>query len=462
MSTVFRAALTAVISAIEAAAVALASFVVIAVPILLVWWLEFDLGTEPGEMVAGAAGGWLLVHLVPLNFAIGPEAALGFGLDPVTLSFTVSLAPLGVTVLTVALAARAGWRLAVRGGAGAVGLLGGFVGFSVFAWVAATLGASFRAWSLWPAILVPALCYGVSAAAAYLLHSATRGDAWWLGAVRAVQRGLERLLPARGDGVEPSFWVAALPTRAAEVVRLAAGSVAGLLGLGALAVASALVVGYVDIVTLSQGLQLDWLGMLALLLLNLALLPVACVWAVAWLTGTGFAVGAVTSVSPFETLLGPLPAFPLFGALPQGWGWAGGLAPALVVLVAVGVGALAGRRTALRHGSLATSIVIPLLAAALAGLALAGLAALAAGAIGPERLAIAGPKPWTSAVSPRSRSPSVSCPACSRVGSIPSSSARGGRIGWRRRGIPDTWRIPRARYPTPNRCPDRCPNQCRK
>jgi len=391
MSAGVRAALTALIAAIEAAATALASFAAIALPLLLVWWLAFDLGAEPGAMIAAAAGGWLLAHLVPLGFGVSPELALGFGLEPAQLDFTVSLAPLGLTLLTAALAGRAGWRLAERGGAGSSGLIGGALGFGLAAWAIAHLGEPFRAWPLWPSILVPALCYAASAATCYLLHSGLRGEEWWLGAVASLQRGLRSLIRRGGSDA----WVSALPARATEAMRLATASVLALLGLSAVGVAVAVVVGYVGIVSLSQGLHPDALGLAVLFVLNLALLPVACIWGVAWFTGAGFSIGAGSSVTPFETLLGPLPAFPLLGAVPQGWGWAGGLAPALVVLIAVGLGALAGGRTSLRHGSLAASILVPLAAAALAGLALAGLAALATGAVGPERLALSGPKPWT-------------------------------------------------------------------
>ncbi|MFC7764938.1 hypothetical protein [Leucobacter soli] len=88
-----RAVLTAVIAAIEAAAVALAGFVLVAVPVVLVWWLTFELGADPSEVFDIAAAGWLLAHFVPLSLELSPEAALGFGLDPEALSFTLSLAP---------------------------------------------------------------------------------------------------------------------------------------------------------------------------------------------------------------------------------------------------------------------------------------------------------------------------------------------------------------------------------
>lgn len=380
-----RAVLTAVIAAIEAAAVALAGFALTAVPTVLVWWLTFDLGADPGQVFDIAAAGWLLAHFVPIGFHLSAEAALGYGLSPDALSFTISLAPLGATALTALLAVRAGWRFARRGGTGAAGVLGGLLGFGASAAFIATLGASLRAWPLWPSVLVPALCFGVCSGVAYVLRAATTEHDWWRSSVRWVQRRLEPM---------NSLWAAALPTRATETLRFAAASLLGLLGLGAVGVTVAIVGGYVGIITLSQGLQLDLLGLLLVFLLSAVLLPVIYIWAIAWFTGAGFAVGAGTSVTPFETLLGPLPAFPLLGAVPQGWGWAGGLAPALVVLLGVAIGVYGGARSELRHSSLGASVAVPILAAAFTGLAVAGLAALASGSIGPGRLSLTGPDPW--------------------------------------------------------------------
>jgi hypothetical protein len=178
------------------------------------------------------------------------------------------------------------------------------------------------------------------------------------------------------------------------VVRQAAASFAALLGLGALGLVGAIVVGYVEIVTLSQGLQLDLLANLLVFLAQLAVLPVAWAWAVAWFTGGGFAIGSATSVTPFETLLGPLPSLPLLGAIPQAWGSAGVLAPTLVVLAGVMVGALAGGSREFRRVPLLSAILVPVFAAAFAGLAVVGFSALASGAIGPGRLAEVGPAPW--------------------------------------------------------------------
>lgn len=378
---------TAVIAAIEAAAVAVVGLLGIAIPALLLWIITFDLAAEPAGVAAWTAGIWLLAHLVPLGFEVPAESALALGLAPEAISVPISLAPLGFTLVTVVLAVRAGWRFGGRGGVGVAGALGGGIGFAVVAFLAAQLAGGLVAWPGWLAVLVPAAVYAVASLAGFLVRAVREGHEWWQGLVRRVLTALD------GAGIPGA---AALRSRTLAVVRLAALSCATLLGLSAIAVAAALVVGYARVIELSQSLQLDWLGSAVIFIAQLAFIPVAVAWAGSWLTGAGFALGSGTSVTPFETLTGPLPALPMLGAIPQGWGTLGALPPALLVLAAVALGALFARRSELRRAGWAVALAVPVLAAAVAGLAVAGAAALASGAIGPDRLAVTGADPWLS------------------------------------------------------------------
>ncbi len=381
-----RAIVTAVVAAIEAAAVAFAGLAVVAVPALLLWTVVFGLAAEPGTVAAGIASVWLLAHWVPMRLEIDAQAALGLGLAPEPLAFVISLAPLGITLVTVLLAARAGWRFGARGGTGAAGSLGGVFGFGLVAFAAATVAAPFGVWPLWLEVLVPALSYGAVSAAAFVVRAARDEHGWWQACTRAAQRALERL--------GASYAAAAMPVRVAEVVRLATAAIVAVLGIAAFAFTVAVVVGYPHVIALTQGLHLDPLGSVLVFLVQLALLPVAVVWGVAWLTGAGFAVGAGSSATPFEALLGPLPALPLFGAIPQGWGAFGALAPAAVVLMGVLLGVWFARGPLQRRSSWAVMLTTAVAAAALAGLAVAALCALAAGSVGPGRLDTVGAEPW--------------------------------------------------------------------
>lgn len=380
-----RSIVTAAIAAIEAAAVGLAGLVIVAVPALLLWVVTFELAAEPSTVLSAIGGIWLLAHWVPMGFQLDPETALGLGQPPEDLSFALSLAPLGLTLITVLLAARAGWRFGGRGGTGAAGVLGGALGFGAIGLLVVSVVSPSTAWPGWLVTLVIASVYGAVAAVAFVARAARDDHAWWTSVLRAVQRGSAFL--GWGDA-------ATLPARAAQTVLLAIALLAAAIGVAALALAVALVVGYPEIIGLTQSLQLDPLGSVLLFLIQLALVPVAVAWALAWLTGAGFSVGAGSSVTPFETLLGPMPALPLFGAIPQGWDALGALAPALLVLTGLGVGILASRRPEARRAPWSAALVIPVVAAAIAGLAIAGLCALASGSLGPGRLAEAGVHPW--------------------------------------------------------------------
>lgn len=380
-----RAFITAVIAAIEAGAIALAGFVLVAVPAGVLWWLVFSLDAEPGEVLAAASATWQLAHLVPMSLSVDVQQAVALGLDPAPLAFTISLAPLGLTLLTVLLAARSGWRAGAHGRGGAFGLLGGALGFGAATVVVALQAVSLTAWPLALAILVPVLVFVCGQVAGFVAAAVVDSHGWWVTLVRAFQ---ERLV------VLGMHRAAVFPKLASETLRLAAAVFAALVALGATAFTVALIAGYVDVVSLGQRLQLDLVAIIVLFLFNLALLPVAYLWAIAWFTGAGFSIGTATSVSPFETTLGPLPAFPILGAVPHSWGGAALLAPLLVVLIGVGVGVLAARREVLRRGSVLAALAVPLCAAVIVGLALTGLSALAGGSIGPGRLTVTGPQPW--------------------------------------------------------------------
>lgn len=380
-----RALLTAAIAAIEAAAVALAVFALIGIPAVLVWWLGFDLGAEPADLFSIVAALWQTVHLVPMQVTVSAQAALGMGLPPAELAVPFSLAPLTLTLITALLAYRSGYRFANRGGAGAWALLGGTVGFAAAAWFAGALAAGYTVWPQWARIAVPVAVYTVPLLLGFVLCAARQGHEWWQTFVRRMQQGIGGFAPAAS---------ATLPERAAEAFRLTLAALAAVCMLGTIGFAAAIVVGYVDIIRLSQGLQLDVFGVLVLFVVQLMFLPTAWIWTIAWFAGSGFSVGAATSVTPFDTLLGPLPVLPLFGAIPSSWGWAGGLAPVIVVVIGAVLGGLMGGRALMRRASPLTSIMIPVCAAALAGLVVSLFCVLASGALGPGRLAENGPGWW--------------------------------------------------------------------
>lgn len=178
---------------------------------------------------------------------------------------------------------------------------------------------------------------------------------------------------------------------------LVAGVRAGLAGPAALvAVGSAVVLLWVlagqapsgDVVA---ALHTDTFGGAAIALAQTTLVPNLVVWAVSWLTGTGFAVGAGTHLAPSEVLGGPLPAIPVLGALPRDAGGPFVWAPVLVVAVGLLLAVLLHRT--MRERAAWEPLAAVAVAVAVAGLVLGVLAAASGGSAGPGRMAVVGPTP---------------------------------------------------------------------
>ncbi|MGW7218594.1 cell division protein PerM [Streptomyces sp. NPDC054826] len=140
-----------------------------------------------------------------------------------------------------------------------------------------------------------------------------------------------------------------------------------------------------------------WSGRFAVLLLAVALVPNAAVWAAAYALGPGFLLGAGTVVTPFSSAPAPLlPPFPLLAAVPDpGAGtplnWAAGVVPLAAGVV---TGWFVGRDAAAPARSPGRTAGTALLAAALCAVLVALLAALAGGPLGAARLSRFGPVWW--------------------------------------------------------------------
>ncbi|MFC3346896.1 DUF6350 family protein [Streptomyces echinoruber] len=210
-------------------------------------------------------------------------------------------------------------------------------------------------------------------------------------------------------------------TRTACAARAAGAGTAVLLGGGALLVGVSLAghggAAHASLTRLTEG----WSGRFAVLLLCLALLPNAAVWAVSYATGPGFLLGSGHLVTTFASHPAPLlPPFPLLAAVPDAgpgtsWHWAAGVVPVAAGMT-VGwhtgaAGAAGGRPCGGDAGGAAAVVRRPgragarpwspgrtagaaLLAAALCAASLALLAALAGGPLGVATLARFGPVWW--------------------------------------------------------------------
>ncbi len=188
-----------------------------------------------------------------------------------------------------------------------------------------------------------------------------------------------------------------LPRRARSVVVTVAGSLAALAAAGALVAAISLAMHLREAATLQGSLAPGAVGTVLLLLLQVAYLPNAIMWAIAFVLGPGFAFGAATVVAPTGSALAQLPAFPLLAALPSGLhsalpGW---LEPVMLALpyLAGGLGGVLLVRAAPVLG-LDVAPLLALVCGAISGGVLGVLAAVSGGPLGDGRLAAVGPSPW--------------------------------------------------------------------
>ncbi|WP_405822521.1 DUF6350 family protein [Streptomyces sp. NBC_00838] len=227
----------------------------------------------------------------------------------------------------------------------------------------------------------------------------------WVASGRPLSPLLGRLTrPGRADTpAPPTAGAAGRRRRALVVMRSATAGTAALLGGGIFLVTCSLLWHAGAAQETFLQLAAAWSGRIAVLLLTVALLPNAAVWAASYALGPGFALGTSATVTPLAVTGSPaLPPFPLLAAVPaEGPGmvvtWATGVVPVVAALVIarftvrVAAPPYAERDEAWSAGDTA-------LAAALAGagcaVLTAALAAVAGGPMGTGRLAEFGPVWW--------------------------------------------------------------------
>ncbi|WP_188715922.1 cell division protein PerM [Agrococcus terreus] len=362
--------------AIESAAIAAIGLVVVALVLLAVWGVDQGFEGDPLLQWRVAVDAWMLGHGVDVGVTLATDAVVAVGIEEASRSFVLGIGAWGIGLVTLWLHWRAGRRLAelpavdagiaTAAGAIATGLVGLAAGASAqHATAAPDLGQAFA---------LPALVALAGMAGAVL---ARRGHEWVVASGRALTVD------------EP--WVRA----ARAALRAGLASTIGVLGVGALLLGAGLLLRFTDAILLLESLEPTGLGVVVLFLVQLALAPTAVVWASSWAIGPGFELGTGSSVSPLGTELGPVPSLPLLAAIdPSAQPWMLAVV-ALPVLAGVAAGVLA-RQTVLAGTRERPAHWWELAAAAAGGALVAGmllgvLAALSAGAIGPGRLADAGP-----------------------------------------------------------------------
>jgi Family of unknown function (DUF6350) len=195
-------------------------------------------------------------------------------------------------------------------------------------------------------------------------------------------------------------WVrigALLSARTRSVLAGSAGSLGVLIATGAMVTALALAADLHRFGAAYRLLDPGVVGAGLLLLAQVAYLPNAVLWAVAYMLGPGFAVGAGTVAAPSGSVLGPVPAFPLLTALPIGAdGSRPGWLDALLLAVPYLAGAVGGILL-VRMAPTSTLESAPMrgfCCGVLTGVVLGVGAAFAGGPLGDGRMAVVGPSAW--------------------------------------------------------------------
>jgi hypothetical protein len=198
----------------------------------------------------------------------------------------------------------------------------------------------------------------------------------------------------RGAGLAPR-----LGNRLPEEVRAAVVGAAA--GVCVMLLAAALLVGvslsqhFSTASTLASALHAGSVGGVVMAVVGALTVPNAVLCAGAYIAGPGFALGTGSSVSPVGTLVGPVPAVPLLGILPNGssaLAFAGLIVP---VLAGFAAGYLTRSRS-LRGGATPAGrlALVAIGIGCFAGVVVGLLAWSSSGSLGPGRLQDAGPNGW--------------------------------------------------------------------
>lgn len=328
----------------------------------IVSWVVAGIFVAIAQGVSGLDGGSLARTTIRTWLV-----ALGSGIDAGSVS--IGLVPIGATLLCVAMVARA----AVWVVADPLDDLAAFAATAAgaFGTIAAISSAVTNVGDVHTSVVRSAVAGFIVGGLGAVGGSIQRhGDAgrWWFTASEDIRIAARAAVPGL---------VAVLGVAAAVVVVLLATSVTQAGDLWAL---------------LDPGVG----GGVALAAGSLLAVPTLVLWTASALVGPGFAIGTSTSVDLTGVQLGQVPGFPVLAALPTpgelpGWVFLLGLVPLLAGMVS-GWRVDPGDRHA---DGLVPRVVLGAAAGAVAGFLLGVLIGLSGGAIGPGRLAEAGPPTYT-------------------------------------------------------------------
>lgn len=342
------------------------SWLVLALPALVVWVATAHTTVGWGQAIGVAGAGWFLGHGAWLRVD----------------ALTLSLAPLGITLLALAVTVRAVRRLLDRTEREAPGttwprllvrrivpgFVAGYAAVALVAWLLTLAGpARPQPWTVPMVLAVPVLSTG-----------------WVL-----LGRHLD------GEAAGPvSLWLDPLPRWLPRAVRPGVAGAGLLVGLGGLLVVVMVAARWSTVAGLHASVAADAVGAVILTAGQLLLLPNLAVWALAFLAGPGFQIADGSTVTAAGSHPGLMPMIPVLGALPPDGVWSPWLRVAWFAPVLVGalLAWLACRPLA-RLSSWRTKLGVVATSAATSAVAVTLLALLGSGSVGVDRLRAVGTHP---------------------------------------------------------------------
>jgi hypothetical protein len=310
---------------------------------------------------------WALGHGVPLHVNLGDSSAV---LTESLSTFDLSLAPFAFAIVTVVLGRRAGRRL---GGSDEPVAIAGFTTAFVAGLTALVLASAHT--STVQLDVVPGT---VRILIPFLVGLVIGWKPW-----------SDPRVSTRIAYDIPVEWRDTFAT----ALHIAAATLVGLIGVASGALVIGLLLGFSTEVSLYESLHTGILGGLAITVAQLALVPVAVVWMVAWIAGPGFALGAGAVVSPFAATVGAVPAIPILGAIPESTS-VGPWVTAIPVVIALIVAARTATDAHVTDaGTIGRTAVTALMAAIAVAVAVMVIGSYASGAAGPGRFDYLGINP---------------------------------------------------------------------
>ena len=345
---------------------AVTSWLALALPALVVWVATAHTTVGWGQALGVAGAGWFLGH----GASVRVDA------------LTLSLAPLGVTLLALAVTVRAARGLLDRTERQAPG-------------------------TTWPLSLVrrvvPGFVAGYAAAAVVVwlltLAGPARPQPWTVPVVLVVPvLSVAWVLLSRhvdGETAGPvNRWLEALPRWLPRAVRPGVAGAGVLLGVGGLLVLAMILARWSTVAGLHASVAADAVGAVVLTAGQLLVVPNLAVWGLSVLAGPGFQIADGSTVSAVGSHPGLMPMIPVLGALPPDGVWSPWLR--VVWLVPVLIGALLGWlacRPVARLSSWRTKLAVVATAAVTSSMAISLLALLGSGSVGVDRLRAVGVHP---------------------------------------------------------------------